>query len=101
MTSPGGLGVVRPGSVGGAAKAAESGAVRFNRAFDDARDKAARQTDTVRIDVAGLDNFVDLDDSDAGGLGKARVEVLGAAAEFAIAQAVGAVRRHKCVVDFD
>ena len=51
------------------------------------------------IDLTRLDDLVDFDNGDARAFGKARIEVLRAAAEFAVAKAVGTIGGHEGVVD--
>ena len=76
MAGPGGLAVVSAGRIGRSTEAGQAAAVGLNGALDDARDEAAGQTHPVRVDLAGLDDLVDLDDGDARALGEARIEVL-------------------------
>src|SRR5579859_2686904 len=55
----------------------------------------------MRVDLTWLDDLLDFDDGDARSFGEARIEVLSAAFEFAVAQAVGAIGRHEGIVDLD
>ena len=55
----------------------------------------------MRVDLAWLDDLVYLDDRDPGALGEARIEVLRAAAELAVAEGIGTVGGDEGVVDLD
>src|SRR5439155_7562899 len=67
--------------------------------LDDARHEDSRQIDQLGGDLAGLHDLVHLDDRGARGLGEARIEILAAAAELDVAEAVRAIASQQGVVD--
>src|SRR6266516_1175523 len=55
----------------------------------------------MRVDLTRLDDLVHFDDGDACSFGETWIEVLAAAAEFAIAESVGPIGAHEGVVNAD